>query len=139
MQTIDTQASDVRVAQPVRIEGDGYVGLRVPGDAGVVRAWVQQDICLAALRQCIAAPAPVLVRRLGVDLWVITGLLHAPTAVAAAAEADAPVVLRGDSLELGDGAARFWVEGRTLHCRAFHMNFRADGQQRLVGATIALG
>ena len=139
MQTIDKQAPDVRVAQGIHIDSDGYVGLRVPGHAGVVCAWVQQDICLAALRQRIAAHAPILVSRLGVELWVITGLLHAPTAVAAAAEADAPVVLRGDSLELGDGAARFWVEGRTLHCRAFHMNFRADGQQRLVGATIALG
>ena len=140
MQITNAAKSDMHVAHCVDIDRDGFVRLHIADQDGVQRAWVSHDIDLNVLRGYVSQGSPALVTQAGRNMWLITAFMHAPARVAASTTGPAaPTVLRADMLELGGGAARMWVEGRTLHLRAFHMNLRAEGQQRLVGATIALG
>lgn len=52
--------------------------------------------------------------------------------------ASKPRILSCDAIDLA-GAARLYVDGQTLHVRAHHMVLRAQGEQRLMGATVHVG
>lgn len=137
MQTHDAQQDRDCLGHCVSIDAQGLVRLRLAQAGNQVLAWVHRDVDLAALREHVREGGPALLRPVGANTWLITALVHAPNQVRA--EAIAPTVLRADAIELGNGAARIWAEGRTLHLRAYHMHLRAQGHQRLTAATLALG
>ena len=123
-------------AQAVGQAPDGSVLVLLKGAQAAVAAATSARFEAQDVRRYIALRYQVLVVIAEDDVPVIVDFIAPPHTLQAAPPM--PRVVRCDAIDLG-GQARLWTDGRTLHVRAFHMDLRAEGEQRLRGATVHVG
>ena len=123
-------------AQAVGQAPDGAVLVLLEGRTAAVAAATSARFDAEDVRRFTALRYQVLVVMTEHDVPVIIDFIAPPHTLRPAC---APKrILRCDALDIG-GQARLWTDGRTLHVRAFHMDLRAEGEQRLRGATVHVG
>jgi hypothetical protein len=123
-------------AQAIGQAPDGAVLIALEGQPAPVAAATSARFDADDVRRFTALRYQVLVVMADHDVPVIVDFIAPPHTLRPTWAAKR--ILRCDALELG-GQARLWADGRTLHVRAFHMDLRAEGEQRLRGATVHVG
>jgi hypothetical protein len=124
------------LAQAVGQAPNGSVLVLLQGASLAVAAATSARFDAEDVRHYVASRYQVLVVMTEDDVPVILDFIAPPHTLKAAPSKGR--IVRCDAIDIG-GQARLWTEERTLHVRAFHMDLRAEGEQRLRGATVHVG